>query len=99
MQHQLPPNPEPPCQRVGVSIPAQERRLEKDHAGVPDRPRATEIWQQHLADHRLHQKQQRRADEERDCEQGQQIETPIRGERSGCRLVINTRHRPAASGC
>ena len=50
---------------VRVGVPAQQRNLEEQHAGRPDRRGPPEPRQDPLADHRLHEKQQKRAEERR----------------------------------
>jgi hypothetical protein len=59
----LPPRLEPVAQRVGVEVAEQQGGLEEDHAGVPDRRRPPEQGEDHLADHRLDEEQEERADE------------------------------------
>ena len=48
--------------RIGVA--GQQRRLEEDHAGAPDRRRAAEQWEDHLGDHRLDAEQEESAEKQ-----------------------------------
>ena len=50
---------------VRVAVAQQQRGLEKDHAGVPDRGRSAAPRQEHFADHRFDREQERRAEKER----------------------------------
>ena len=52
-------------QRVGVGVAEQQDALEEHHRHRPDRGRAAEARQHDLGEHRLHGKQQCRAEEDR----------------------------------
>src|SRR5262249_42797988 len=71
VQNGLLARPEPGNSAVGVGVAGQQQRLEKDHAGVPDRRRAAKQRRDHLADHRLDQEQQQSAAEERQRKDGE----------------------------
>jgi len=58
-----------PDDRVTVGIAGEQRRLEEEHAGRPDRRRSAEPGQQQFGEHRLDEKQQQRVHEERCAEE------------------------------
>ncbi len=76
MDDDLSPPSEPLGRKVGISIPQQKDRLEEKHRCVPHHRRTAEWGEHHLRDHRLDQKQQRRAEE-----QSQRKQNPQRGPR------------------
>ena len=59
---------QPTLQEVCVQIAAEQQRLEEQHTGRPDGRRPAEPGQDRLAHHRLHLKQQKRAQENRNAE-------------------------------
>jgi hypothetical protein len=50
-------------QSMGISIPRQQSRLKKQHTGCPNRRRPAQNRQHHFGKHGLHQKQQKRRQE------------------------------------
>src|ERR1051326_3792823 len=72
------------AKHVGIHIPRQQRRLEKQYAGGPDSYGAAEVWEHHLSHHRLTPKQKKRAQKQRHPEQTD--ERTIHG-------IINRRQR------
>ena len=68
---------------VGVVIPTKQQGLVKDHASVPDGRGSAEKRRHHLADHRLDEKKQGRADKHG------QGKKDWRGHGIGSRLRIN----------
>ena len=80
---------EPRRQQMRVEIAAQQRRLEKAHAGVPHARRPAEARQHHLGDHRLHEEQQACAEKQRSGIARQQQPRRERGLR--CRKCFRVR--------
>src|SRR3954466_1675798 len=54
-------------QRVRVGVPHQQHHLKKQQAHRPHTSAAAEPWQDVLAHHRLHEKQQKRAEKNWRC--------------------------------
>ena len=71
---------EPAHDIVGIGVAGEQRRLKEDEARGPDRGRAAEPRQDLLRDHRLHQEQQERADENGGGVEGHR--GPVRNSRS-----------------
>ncbi len=66
-----------PCRHVareqmGIGIAEQQRGLEEHDGHRPHRGRPAELRQHHLGEHRLHREQERGAEENRGCEDGEQ---------------------------
>jgi len=57
--------PEALREQMGVEVAEEKTDLKEQQAGGPDGRRAAEGRQYHLADHRLHQKQQCGAEKDR----------------------------------
>ena len=102
MEERLLANAEPGAGEVRVQIAQEQHRLEEDHARVPHGRRAAEQGQDHLADHRLHQKQKRGTDKKRDRknEQHEPVETahghPFKSvsRHEACQtIIVNPRRR------
>ena len=79
---------EPGADEVRVGVTGQEHALEEDHARVPHRRRAAEQRQDHLADHRLDEEQERGAREERQREVEQHEHGSPDARRRGVRTIL-----------
>ena len=106
----LPAHAQPGRRQMGVGIPGQKHRLEKHHAGAPDRGRAAEQRQDHPGDDRLDAKQEKCAEEERESENREHeslshddshIRPCFRATTRPRRLKCSTRpaHQDAQPGC
>ena len=75
-----------------VSVAQEERDLEEQHAGDPNRGRSAEPGQDQLGNHRLHLKQQERAEENGDRIESQGAHAGLFGGQDrrgsgGCHLI------------
>ena len=78
MNDGLPSGPETADGGMSVGVSGQKQRLKEDHAGGPGRRRPAQKRQHHFSDHRLHEEQEKGADEERDGEkQGHGDDSPV----------------------
>src|SRR5215475_2358908 len=75
---------------VRIEIPQEQRRLKKQHAGVPHLRRASQTRQNQLADERLKQEKQKCADEKSDREKRQGQGPPPKTSKS----TFTSTHRP-----
>lgn len=59
MDERVPPGAEPFACQMSIKVPRKQKRLKKEEARVPNGWRSTQVRQNHLGNHWLHQEQQR----------------------------------------